>query len=99
SNAKLRLKLYTDGTAEGYVGGYQPWRDYWFMAAFNEGDSGLDISTLYHNLSEFAEAKPDPVTGKNTAISATYRIEAVPAHLVDAPDPIPLRRIRARLRD
>jgi hypothetical protein len=95
-NTHLRLKLNSDGTAGGYIGGYEPWLDYWFMAAFDESNVGMDLSTLYWNLSEFAEAKPDPVTGKNTAISATFRIDAVEAFVAPAPAYVAPRHVHVQ---
>ena len=70
------------------LGGYQPWMDiYGSMAlpgAGNETGNALDTATFYVMLKKHAEASPDPKTGQNTEISAAYRIEAIPAYVVDA---------------
>lgn len=39
---------------------------------------------VYHAMYEFADARPDPVTGRCTAISTQYRVKAIPAFVVDA---------------
>lgn len=78
---RLRLNLNADGSASGYVGGYQPWMDFWFMQALTNETTALNTVALYYNLRRMADAHPDPVTGKNTAISATYRIDSAAAYI------------------
>jgi hypothetical protein len=84
----MRLKLNQDGTAEGFIGGYTSWQELYWM--FGNGGQvvemccGVDMPGLYHQLKRLADADPDPATGQNTRISATFRIEAVPALLVPA---------------
>lgn len=95
SRPQIRLKLSPDGTAAGYIGGFQPWIDWWAIAAeYRESEQGLDLSTLYWNLQALADANPDPKTGRNTAISVTYRIDAVSAYAVPAPTYVPPRELR-----
>jgi hypothetical protein len=81
--ARLRLKITPDGGLEGTLGGYQPWYPlYWSHAKvgyIDERGFGIDVPALYYALRREADAYPDPQTGRNTAISAAYRIEAVPA--------------------
>lgn len=85
TKARLRLTLNDDHTAAGYLGGYQPWMDFWFMlAAGGEQDHGLDISAIYQMLKRMADGRPDPESGENTGISGAYRVEAVPAFLATA---------------
>lgn len=84
SKTRLRLKLNADGSAAGYLGGYQPWMDYWFMAGLPSEANTLNSLGLWHGLSQMADARPDPKTGRNTAISVTYRIESVPAFVARA---------------
>ncbi len=81
-NAQLRLTLGVNRMAEGYIAGYQPWKDFLMRNNHTNEDQGTDHVALYHTLKRMADAEPDPETGQNTAISATYRIEAVPAFLV-----------------
>ena len=84
----LRLKPRANGNLEGVLGGYQPWGDVYFAFAQGglayEGMILNDIPGIYYLLRRHADAEPDPKTGQNTAISATYRIEAVPVFAVPA---------------
>jgi hypothetical protein len=83
TNTHLRLHLDENGDLEGYIGGYQPWIDFYFLYAAYGGDCNTpDIPGLYYSLRRLADADPDPATGQNRSISATYRLEAVPAFLV-----------------
>ena len=82
TNARLRLKLNADHSLEGWLGGYQPWMDFWFLI----GQAGelmhyIDVTGTYYNVKKLADAHPDPDTGENAAISATYRVELAPAFL------------------
>jgi hypothetical protein len=82
-NAHMRLNLEQSGDLNGFVGGYQKWLDWFFLfGAAGMDCSVADIPGLYYALKRFADADPDPATGQNTSISATFRIEAVPAFLV-----------------
>ena len=82
-NTHLRMKLRDDGSIEGIVGGYQPWQPIYFAYAGGgwavEHDILGNIPGIYHLLRRHADAMPDPDTGQNMAISATYYFEAVPA--------------------
>lgn len=83
--ARIRLRIKPDGNLEGVLGAYQPWYPlYWSHAKvgyIDERGFGVDSPALYYALRRYADAYPDPKTGQNTAISAAYRIEAVPAIL------------------
>ncbi len=89
-NTHLRLKLRDDGSVEGLLGGYQPWQPIYFAYAGGgwavEHDILGNIPGIYHLLRRHADAMPDPDTGQNMAISATYYFEAVPA-FVAGPGP------------
>lgn len=96
TNTHLRLKTNPDGSLGGYIGGFEPWMDYWFMQTASESFDGADLSTSYYNERDMADADPDPVTGKNRRISATYRIDDLePVSVLPAPDnyqaPVSLR--------
>ncbi len=84
--AHVRIKLLEDGSIDGYVGGYQPWMQVFFPLGAGgnafEMNVAHDIPGIYYLLKKHADAEPDPKTGENTAISATWRIEAVPAFAV-----------------
>jgi hypothetical protein len=81
--ARLRLTLKPDGSLSGVLGGYQPWSElYWSHAKvgyIDERGFGVDAPALYYALRRHADAFPDPKSGGNTAISAAYMIDAVPA--------------------
>jgi hypothetical protein len=81
---QLRLQMKPDGSLGGYIGGYQPWLDFYFVFAgpgrLLDGE-GINIPGMYYALKRMADADPDPQTGQNMRISATYRLEAVPAYL------------------
>ena len=84
TGTQLRFEMKEDGSMEGHIGGYQPWRDYYhYLSVRGETDGMIDLIGVFYDLKRFADAKPDPVTGENTAISAAYFIEAVPAFHVD----------------
>jgi hypothetical protein len=83
TNTHLRLKLGSDGTVRGIIGGYEPWLDYWYFCAIRgEDDSEIDIPGAYYALRRLADAAPD-ASGQNTAISAAYYLEAVPVYVLD----------------
>jgi hypothetical protein len=83
--ARMRLRVKSDGNLEGVLGGYQPWYDvYWSHAKvgyIDERGFGVDAPALFYALRRYADAYPDPRTHRNTAISAAYMIEAVPAFI------------------
>lgn len=76
----LRFKMLPDGSLAGIIGGYQPWRDYYYFLAIRGEDTGqIDLPGTYYAMKRLADGVPDPATGENTAISAAYYMEAVPA--------------------
>jgi predicted lipoprotein with Yx(FWY)xxD motif len=91
SQTHLRLKLHPDpstlyyggeGVVGGFVGGYQPWLDYFhFLATPGEEESHVEIAGVYDAMKRLADGVPDPKTGENTAISAAYYFEAAPVFL------------------
>jgi hypothetical protein len=83
TNTHLRLNLNADGTARGFIGGYQPWLDYFhYLAIRGQEDSEVDLPGVYYAMKRLADAEPDK-SGQNTAISATYYIEASPVFIAD----------------
>src|SRR3984885_4199139 len=95
--ARLRLRLKPTGRLEGILGGYQPWYPiYWSHAKvgyIDERGFSVDAPGLYYMLHRYADASPDRITGENTAISAAYMIQAVPAFIV-AQDDAGVRSVR-----
>jgi hypothetical protein len=83
--ARLRLRITPAGRLEGVLGGYQPWYPlYWSHAKvgyIDERGFGVDAPALYYALRSNADAYPDSKNGENTAISAAYMFEAVPAFI------------------
>ncbi|MGE3844085.1 MAG: hypothetical protein AB7I50_21135 [Vicinamibacterales bacterium] len=82
----LRLTLLPNGNADGFIGGYQPWRDFYFAVASGglsfEGNIISDTIGAYYALRKLADGLPNAQTGENDAISATYRIETVSAFVI-----------------
>ncbi len=76
-NAHMRFTS-EPGKLVAYWGGYINWRNFAYMYTARPA-SGADSIGIYHALKKMADADPDPLTGQNGAISATYRMEAVPA--------------------
>jgi predicted lipoprotein with Yx(FWY)xxD motif len=78
----LRLEMMPDGRLRGFLGGYQPWLDYYhYLAILGEEPCECDLPAIYWAMKRLADGIPDPVTGQNTGISSAYYFEAVPAFL------------------
>jgi hypothetical protein len=83
TDAHLRLKLNDDGSLAGIIGGYQPWLDYYhYVSIRGDEDSEVDIPGVYYAMKRLADGVPD-ASGQNTAISAAYYLEAVPAYVLE----------------
>ena len=86
--ARLRLNLKPDLSAEGILGGYMKWMPLYVQHAgaglVTESMRGVDVVGLYYAYKNTADFDPDPVTGQNTRISAAWRVELVPAFIVPA---------------
>lgn len=89
-NTHLRLTIQKDGSLQGHLGGYQPWKDTYSSSWYANG--GSDQVGLYYLLRAAADANPDPKTGMNRDISTAYTIEAVPAFTV----PLNKNKVAAR---
>ncbi|MBY0509723.1 MAG: hypothetical protein K2P94_06180 [Rhodospirillaceae bacterium] len=85
SKAQFRLDLKADGTMTGVVGGYQDWRKIYSGFALpgvtNEINVGVDVPGIYYTLKRLADADPDPKTGENRRISASYSMAGIPAFI------------------
>ncbi len=92
-DGQARLRLNDDGTLEGMVGGYKPIEEAittWTIAGPNvELVTHVNLSGAYYAIERAADARPDPETGKNTAVSTAVRFWAAPAFLIepDGSDP------------
>jgi hypothetical protein len=89
--ANVRIKILDDGGLDGFVGGFQDWKEVLFPigAGGNAFEMNVqhDIPGIYYLLKKNADAYPDPKTGENTHISAAWRIEAVPSFNIPANKP------------
>jgi len=79
ANIHMRLHNEADGRLTGYWGGYTDWQKFAFR--YTSYPNAGDEIGIYHALKKLADASPDSKTGQNREISATYRVEAVPAYL------------------
>ncbi len=80
SSTHLRLKIGADRKLTGFLGGYEPWMNYYtFLAIRGEGTGQVNLPGAYYAMKRMADGVPDPKTGENTAISVAYWLEAVPA--------------------
>lgn len=83
SKVRMRLKIISGDALEVMVGGYQPWSDLYFSfaggGAANESASTGDMPGIYFLFRRHADADPDPATGQNASISATYYMRGIPA--------------------
>jgi hypothetical protein len=87
SQARLRLTMPKPGLSGrdvgGWLGGYAPWYSLWFELNQVRGHY-LDEAGTYYAFKRLADADPDPASGENRRISATFRIEAIPVFVMSA---------------
>lgn len=81
-NTHMRIKRRDNQELEGYWSGYLNWKNWVYMYTARPVN-GEDTIGIYYALKKSADADPDPKTGQNRLISATWRMEAVPAYLAD----------------
>lgn len=82
--SRLRLRFRSDGSLEGYLGGFLPWKHVYatFAQPVQEFGWGMDAPSIYHALRRFADHAPDPATREPTRISAAFQIVALPSFVV-----------------
>jgi hypothetical protein len=97
---RIRLAIAEDGNISGLLGGYRDWRDIYAKDTWNQGQPEPNSATtrevfyhqnqigMYYALKRNADGFPDPKTGRNTAISMTWRFTAVPAFVIDPKKPV-----------
>lgn len=78
--AHMRFKKQPDGKLLSYWGGYIDWQRFAYMYTARPAN-GADTMGIYHAVKKMADGDPDPKTGQNRQISATFRMEAVPAFI------------------
>ena len=86
-DARLRLTLLPDGTAEGALFGYQPVEELYDIYGRKAGVSGAlalgyTCSGLYTALRSLADGDYDAASNTCTSISTGYHFNAVPAFIV-----------------
>lgn len=84
--ARVRLELGKDGSAQGLLAGYFDVETFYeYIRQSNMSVSilgGYTCPSLYLTAQRLADGFPDPATGRCTALSAAYRIEAVPGFVI-----------------
>jgi hypothetical protein len=86
-DARLRLELKPDGSATGMLGGYYDVETLYdgFIRQPQVVTSVLlsySCPAVYEALNRYADGFPDPKTGKCTAVSTAFRIDAIPAFVI-----------------
>jgi hypothetical protein len=91
--ARLRMKIAANGTAQALLGGYFNWLPLYMNFALGgakaEATLSVDLPGMYYALRR--NTKVDAATGDTIGISAAYKVEAIPAFLIQ-PDTPPTRR-------
>ena len=88
-DAQLRLEIGADGRLRGLIGGF--WDIERFYDTYAKQASRLGVLTLGFRcpgmlgaLRRQADAYPDPKSGACTAISTVFRLEGIPAFVIEA---------------
>jgi hypothetical protein len=83
---RLRALLKEDGTIEGGFYGYYDVESFWHsvqqMTQLGASFSRLSCPAVRTALNQYADAFPDPKTGRNTAISTALQFVGVRAHII-----------------
>ena len=92
----MRMTFKEDGTLLGFVGGYLPIKMIYFpfgdYAQGAESAGGMDVPSTYHALQALADTDIDKVGNVRTRISQTYQLSAVPAYLIQKPQPAAVKQ-------
>lgn len=85
-DARLRLDLKPDGSAEGMLAGYYDLATFWDLIRQSTWSPSVlgwyTCQGVYNTIHRIADGHPDPATGQCTSLSAAFRIEAVPAFVI-----------------
>jgi hypothetical protein len=89
--ARLRMTLRPDGTASGLLAGYYDVDTFYDGHVRRMGiavpeEYGLRCAGVYNALNRFADGYRDPKTGRCTAISSAFRIDAIHAFVIHPKD-------------
>ena len=82
---ELDLTPGKDGKVRGLVGGYydlDKWWEYILKVEFLIATGDWSCPALYRAAHELADGYPDPKTGECSAISAAFRMDALPAFVI-----------------
>lgn len=85
--AKMTVTFKPDGSAEMLLGGYEDWKTYYEAntagGGIGETSGGpFRCEALYAALRRNADGYKDPKTGECTRISASYKLEMIPAFAI-----------------
>jgi hypothetical protein len=90
--SRLRFELKPDGTLFGLLGGYRDVTEHYRAWSGNgvsrrgalvEVVGRINLPGWWYALRRRADGFPDPKTGRNTAISTTYHVSAIPAFVIE----------------
>jgi len=97
---KVRIEPQPDGTMRGMLAGYVDLRslykemtvsNYVTTASQTENLGHINLPGLFYAMRREADGLPDPATGKNRGISSAFRMELIPAFVIDPKDGKPVR--------
>jgi hypothetical protein len=83
--ARFQMSLQPDGALKGFMASYRPIENIFTVGRCCGGTASVannDCASEHKTLVEFADAYPDPETGKCTAISSMTNIKGIPVFLV-----------------
>jgi hypothetical protein len=85
--ARLKLQMKDDGTLEGYVGGYRPWKPIYTALVNQRGPvveilGWIELPAIYYALKRNADYSPTGRKGEKTHISYAMRVRAIPAYVM-----------------
>lgn len=85
--ARLKLQMKPDGSLEGLVGGYRPWRPIHEALVNARGPvveilGWVEIPSVYYALKKSADYSPKESKGEKTHISYAMRVSAIPAFVM-----------------
>jgi hypothetical protein len=85
--ARLKMQMKADGSLEGYVGGYRPWRPIYTSLVNQRGPvveilGWIELPAIYYALKRGADYSPAGAKGEKTHISYAMRVNAIPAYVM-----------------
>ena len=83
--ARLRLEIQPDGKAKGMLAGYMDMADVDMTKGTKQASAEMvkyDCPSIYQAIRRYADGYKDPNTGKCTALSTAFQVEAIPAFII-----------------